>query len=158
MLRPKTKTTGNSSFLITSENSTLFLINPWTFLLLFLQYPREFTILYLLFGFLWNSPMKECFNPPHCYSCILVTRSRIHNLWSLPPAHSTYLLTYWKEGVLLFYSRPACPMWIYLPQMTCYCPKCPLRDHSQVILIMLNRFCLLIRPPHSCFFRDYILK
>ena len=44
ILRPKTKTPGNSTwfFLDHPWNSTLFLINPWKFDLLFLQYPWKF--------------------------------------------------------------------------------------------------------------------
>ena len=51
ILGPKTKTPGNSTFLITSGNSTLSLINVKKFLLQFLQYPLEFHIL----------------NPPVCF-------------------------------------------------------------------------------------------
>ena len=64
ILRPKSKTPGNSTFLITSGNSTLFLIKPRKFLLQFLQYPWEFHMFNLLFVFFWNSPMKECLNSP----------------------------------------------------------------------------------------------
>ena len=56
ILRPKTKTPGNSTFLITSGNSTLFLINPWKFLLQFLQYPWEFHILNPRFVFFLEQP------------------------------------------------------------------------------------------------------
>ena len=64
-LWPETKTPGNSTFLVTSENSTLFLTNPWNFFLLFLQYPWEFHILYPPFCFFfWNSPMKKWLNYP----------------------------------------------------------------------------------------------
>ena len=38
ILRPKTKAPENSTFLITSENSVLFSINFWKFILLFLQH------------------------------------------------------------------------------------------------------------------------
>ena len=44
-LRPKTKTPEYSTFLTTSGSSTLFLINPWKFLLEFRQYPWQFHIL-----------------------------------------------------------------------------------------------------------------
>ena len=66
-LRPKTKTPGNYTFLITSRNSTLSLINPRKFLFQFLQYPLEFHILNPPpppVCFFWNSPMKECLNSP----------------------------------------------------------------------------------------------
>ena len=57
ILRPKTKTPRNSTFLITSGTSTLFLINPWKFLLQFLQYPWEFHIL--------NSPIYFFLEQPN---------------------------------------------------------------------------------------------
>ena len=65
ILRPKTKTSGNctsyvvptSFFLITPGNSMLFLINPWKFHWLFLQYPyRNFTSSIFL-AFFWNKPI-----------------------------------------------------------------------------------------------------
>ena len=55
-LRPKTMTTGNSTFFITSGNSNLFLFNPWKFLLHFFQYPWEFHILNLLFVLFLEQP------------------------------------------------------------------------------------------------------
>ena len=61
ILRPKTKTLGNSISLITSENFTLFLGNPWKFLLLFPECPGEFHILYppiFIFGIVqWRNAL-----------------------------------------------------------------------------------------------------
>ena len=72
VLGPKTKTPGDYTFLITSENSTFFLINPRKFLLLFLQYPWEFHILY----------------PPFCFFSgiaqwrnVLITHYRFKIIW-----------------------------------------------------------------------------
>ena len=62
---PKSKTTGNSTwcFLGHPRNSTLFLINPWKFDMLFLWYP-SMEIPYpqpSCLGFLWNSPFTVKF-------------------------------------------------------------------------------------------------
>ena len=64
ILSPKTKTPGNSTFFITSGNSTLFLINPWKFLCNFFNIPGNTVTSTPLFVSFWNSPMKESLSSP----------------------------------------------------------------------------------------------
>ena len=62
ILQPKTRALEipQDFFLITTGNSTLFLINLWKFHLLFLQYPWKFHILnplsFCCLAFFWNNP------------------------------------------------------------------------------------------------------
>ena len=93
------------SFLVTLGNSTLFIINPWKFHMLFLWYPWKLHILNIvkphpfLFDFFWNSPLE-------------IPRARTKALWKfhmsffliIPGNFTPFLIDTWNFHILFFLS------------------------------------------------------